>query len=385
MKLFDLLTEKRKNPELNIKKNEYEQFKDIRDQYGSDNIYVRYVEDRKLGINPQSEYKTPFGICAYPLQYVLDNDGYVPFASGRKFIIIFKVSPDASLWVLDKPVTEELINNAEQSIADVLKVKKPTFDDISDSMDLWYAIYDSINKKVGYENIKLIGLTAARVLKKMGFDGAVDNGEGIIHINEPTQAVFFSTTKLTQISTIQRTKSLNKIPRKLRKEPNGRLKSKTQSIFSKYKRDYPDLSNDELVKKFPFIVPSMKNKSDEYLKIYFNWATNNLEQYSTHLPNILPLPIEYQIKIVQNEPSKVKLLNSIYQENIDERVQLAAVQREPWVISDISAPSSKVKMAAIKAHETKYKDPDGVRKFIKIMFNGQYDKQIVDYLQKLPK
>jgi hypothetical protein len=384
MKLIDLLTEKRKNPELNTKDTEYDQFKAIEGKYGSDNIYVRYVEDLKLGVNPQYNYNTPFGICAYPLKYVINQGGYVPFAHSRKYIIIFKVSDDASLWVLDNPITNKLVDDTEKALSKVLDIDKPTLEDIGDSMDLWYAIYDNV-KKFGKHQQRNIHLTVTKILKQMGFDGAVDGGEGIIHINEPTQSIFFSAAKLTQLSTIVRAKSLNKVPKKLRNDPDAYVQSNDPSLFSQHKRMFPELSNDELVKKFPFIVPTMKNKSDEYLKTYFTWASNNLDKYTIYTPHILPLPIEYQIKIIQKDPKQLKTLSAIYKGNIDDRVALAAVHRDPWLVADISAPSSKVKMASIQTYESKYKDPDGVKKFIKLMFNGQYDKPIIDYLQKLPK
>ena len=58
--------------------------------------FFQFSDINKLGINPRSKFKTPMGVYAYPLiRTLLDQykSGNIPFASKRKYVIIFKANP----------------------------------------------------------------------------------------------------------------------------------------------------------------------------------------------------------------------------------------------------------------------------------------------------
>jgi uncharacterized protein YjbI with pentapeptide repeats len=57
--------------------------------------------------------------------------------------------------------------------------------------------------KLEYTDNKL-SLEKTRIFRDLGYTGVVDNGQGIIHPNEPSQAVFFETGALRHIETIEK-------------------------------------------------------------------------------------------------------------------------------------------------------------------------------------
>ena len=111
-----LINEARKNPEQNPKISPFHQLRAIADKYGTDNIFVRYSGVNKLGANPQSKWGTPLGICAYPLKYVLDSHGIVPYAGQMPYMIVFKVKDDANIWDVSSD-NVKYNNNILQSIS----------------------------------------------------------------------------------------------------------------------------------------------------------------------------------------------------------------------------------------------------------------------------
>ena len=64
------------------------------------NTYVHFSDLPKLGINPQSKYKTPIGIYAYPFKLNKLSD----FAQERKYMIVFKAKNPSK--VLDPEIYE---------------------------------------------------------------------------------------------------------------------------------------------------------------------------------------------------------------------------------------------------------------------------------------
>lgn len=55
-------------------------------------IWVTYSDVPKLGIKPElrASKSTPMGVFAYPVDYYLSNNGVLPFASDREYLIIFE-------------------------------------------------------------------------------------------------------------------------------------------------------------------------------------------------------------------------------------------------------------------------------------------------------
>lgn len=84
--------EKRKNPEQNPRVSSYEQVK----PYLKDGYYISMRNINKLGINPESKYKTPNGIYSYHLSVYKDRIEqseslkYLPYVSDAPYVYLFK-------------------------------------------------------------------------------------------------------------------------------------------------------------------------------------------------------------------------------------------------------------------------------------------------------
>jgi len=75
------------------KQHVIERLKNIleKNEIDAKDLYVHYSDIPKLGIFPMSQDgQTPFGLYAYPLSYIIDQIGNVPFASVRRYMIVFK-------------------------------------------------------------------------------------------------------------------------------------------------------------------------------------------------------------------------------------------------------------------------------------------------------
>ena len=68
--------------------------------------FFQFSNVNKLGVNPSSKFNTPMGIYAYPLIKTLFDQykmGHIPFASDRKYTIVFKTKPGSNILVAGVP------------------------------------------------------------------------------------------------------------------------------------------------------------------------------------------------------------------------------------------------------------------------------------------
>ena len=76
----------------------------IADDQSKPKYFMQFSDINKLGINPQSEFKTPLGVYSYPItQPIYDRfkRGQLGFATERKYIIIFKVRDGKNIIYTD--------------------------------------------------------------------------------------------------------------------------------------------------------------------------------------------------------------------------------------------------------------------------------------------
>jgi hypothetical protein len=189
-----------------IRPDHKDEFKEIIDQKG---LYIHFSEIPKLGINPVNEHETPHGIYAYPLH----KDKISLFAIDRNFMIIFKVK-DVSTILDTSKYTEDDLRRDVKKIKDIIikaKIDDLTDSEVEDEIDrlfnyhasikanvktpagkLWYIIYELSM----LSSIKLSTSIMRKIFLLLGYHGVTDeNGcSGIIHHNEPCQAVFFNNT-----------------------------------------------------------------------------------------------------------------------------------------------------------------------------------------------
>ncbi|RZK33509.1 MAG: hypothetical protein EOO61_15175, partial [Hymenobacter sp.] len=216
------LLELRSNPDKNKKGylvdelNKYKGRSDVFVSFTSDvgklshNSVGRNASGSKIGINPQTTYETPIGIYCYPLEHIFNHirkNGQI----GAEFT---GSEPWKYLWVLQSTSTSILTNSASnedyQQCVDVLSEH---FDKPNSSIGSWDNLvtdardtaYDDspfgfiwnltrmVANQVSADYRSKPHVVWTTLLRMIGYDLAVDWGSGIIHDNEPTQAVFFNT------------------------------------------------------------------------------------------------------------------------------------------------------------------------------------------------
>ena len=205
MKIHELL-EARKNPELNPKTSINDEIHHFEKLFGGTISFVSFTSVDKLGINPRSQYDTPFGIYAYPISYVLDRikaqyspSSRLPFAGDQPHATLFTIDPKRVIMIskftqadLDSLIArmKDVYPNDRVEINDAVawakknaKVKSPA--GIMWATTMMFAGMDTSERKNR-------AVKWNKVFRDLGIDGVVDDdGDGIIHTNEPTQAVFF--------------------------------------------------------------------------------------------------------------------------------------------------------------------------------------------------
>lgn len=205
MKIYELL-EARRNPELNPKVSINSQIAEFGNKFGDVTAFVSFTSIDKLGINPGSKYKTPLGIYAYPLSYVQSRiktehspEHRLPFAGDQPYATLFTVDPKRIIFLskfskadLDTLISHmgEVYPDDHSAIDRALAWAKQhanvkTAGGIMWAMTMMFAgmnTSESQNRAAKWN----------KVFQDLGIDGVVDDdGDGIIHSNERTQAVFF--------------------------------------------------------------------------------------------------------------------------------------------------------------------------------------------------
>lgn len=232
MKLLELF-EARKNPGQNPKQsiNQLIQ-RDLEHTTstiaGVKNCFVSFTWVDKLGINPRNKHDTPYGIYAYPAEYAISQVGDfssmndLPFAGNAPYANTFSA-------------TGNIINLATMSQGDAGKLykaivnywhtlsKKPQFDAETDVWKhiknaerealvadrpggkLWYVVM-MVSQELVAPHLGIDARVAwNKLFRAIGVDGVIDydpgagEGRGIVHTNEPSQAVFFSAAAISDV------------------------------------------------------------------------------------------------------------------------------------------------------------------------------------------
>jgi hypothetical protein len=319
------------------------------------NMFVSFTTIDKLGINPNSTYNTPLGIYAYPGEYVQYKARYntndLPFAGGSEYANVFKV-------------TGNIVNLSELSSADELKYHqqlsevyatavKPLGVSWKTAVDTVYdLIIESDNEarvkspggKLWYIMMKLTTLPTRSVtyawntkphiawnslFRRIGIDGCIDNGDGIIHPVEPTQAVFFSKTVIKN-----NVRLLNKWTTASINMGTARGMSAQHAIGKLAKMTDQEL--EDYVKSVTHGIKYVKQPSEELQLAAVGSNANSIQ----HIKN----PTErVQLLAITKVPSTIKYIT-----NPSEAIQLAAVAKAAISIQHIDNPTEKVQRLAIK-------------------------------------
>lgn len=228
------LTELRRNPEQNEKISghagavKFLQGKNL-DDYG-----VSMTKLPKLGINPGSNYNTPVGIYFYPGKFYMrkkdqENMWDLPFLDDAPYIQIFElngnieeidnIGPDKFKSYISKLYKNvgkisQLLGISEVSTEREITQAIVKSDSHAKRGDLyggklWYIFY-TLSRIDGVAKRDTMAPRSSviwnSILRVLGMDGVIDNGESIIHESEPYQGVIFDPRSIRHVETILNTK-----------------------------------------------------------------------------------------------------------------------------------------------------------------------------------
>jgi hypothetical protein len=232
------------------------------DQFSSDGIAkyaITMTTLNKVGVNPTSEYQTPFGIYLYPLTSEIYSDllkNTLPFASEQPSVSIVRlINPTKSKWLkVDVNYGFDIKSLAKNVLLDAEKIRdelsneiwrhralhligesvleKASFSSLmrdnksKSNLDLLLKLLDSeaLHTNSGLDSQELFDLTYLaskwstfpkapilwnKILRNLGYDGIYDPGESVIHENEPHQACALSIKAIELVETFE-TKSIRK-------------------------------------------------------------------------------------------------------------------------------------------------------------------------------
>lgn len=223
MTFLQFLREARRNPELNPKTSINDQIRRYAAKHHHDRVFVSFTTIDKLGINPSSEHKTPIGIYAYPVDYVLDRTGEggsmdnLPFAGRTEYANLFQargnlidisnldpgdvpamLSEMTALWA---KMSAKKFSEARVDIQKFVEDAKKQALVQSVGGRFWY-----VTRALAYALADLRGgrviVWWTKIFRDLDVDGVIDNGASIIHQNEPHQAVFFSIQAIANVERV---------------------------------------------------------------------------------------------------------------------------------------------------------------------------------------
>lgn len=256
MRIFDL-QEARRNPDTNNGSKNGDGIKQLLSWSEEKDCFVTFTNIAKVGINPNSTYNTPIGVYAYPLNdpKIIEHieSDTLPFVSDAKHINVMKLSaPTMRVVHLDDDQArfKELNQHVTEWLAGKLNIVEGETRISREKAQalIWekvygYAVRNAKHHSAGgiwwnYTRVAALLVRAegdmsmtqhdigvatssaeyndnassalwTHVLLATGVDVVIDNGSGIIHDNEPTQAVFFSTRAFKVVGRIFNPRQLN--------------------------------------------------------------------------------------------------------------------------------------------------------------------------------
>lgn len=338
MRATDFLFDARKNPEQNPKvppNQAIEKYMHGNREYRK--IFVSFTTVPKLGINPQSKYNTPIGVYAYPGKYVYSKTGgrgsmsSLPFAGDSPYVNIFK--SNGNLCYIDSLENDNELMGYYEDLSRVMspfetgemrggymhyndyvkefvRAAKTSAKIDSPGGHFWYVTMkcaEIVSKKKGIAK----PLAWNWIFRKLEIDGVVDNGEGIIHENEPTQAVFFSMDKIEVLERVENKynpermsdqryrgehikKSFEDKIRELRPIlQSGNLDNLIawldEGVNNQYLRYVPAMLRPQVLSQRPFYISSLKEPTKNDLYAAFIASPGSMADYGERLLKLITM------------------------------------------------------------------------------------------------
>jgi len=185
------------------------------EQYIDKDYAIQFADLPKIGINPRSIYDTPVAICGYPLTRDIYNqliNNTIPFAQDRKYMHLFKIKDglnvndyNQSKYEQDlKKILELVKNNNEWQE----KIKFDEFKSDEDNISKLIEFGETNMQPYPFAEMWNIGRLLCdnsikwnHLLRYLEINAVVDNGNGILHSNEPNQVMIFNINNLELIKT----------------------------------------------------------------------------------------------------------------------------------------------------------------------------------------
>lgn len=214
--LSELRREPSKNPKIVGHEGAYKRLEELEEQYGSlDNFGVSMTKVEKLGINPRSEYETPIGVYFYPASYymyVQRNHDTLPHENDAPYIQIFKWDTPNVLDIKNmskKEYTEKKYKLEQMFGLETIRLawewdEEPLV--ASPGGYFWFLLYYLTREE------SKPSIAWNKLIRELGYDVIVDNGAGIIHVNEPDQGVVLNPGVIKLVDTIQQKYHTTKKP-----------------------------------------------------------------------------------------------------------------------------------------------------------------------------
>lgn len=189
------------------------------------NAFVTFSTIPKLGINPKNTWGTPTGIYGYPLDM---KKTISDFATNRPYALVFKPkNPERMLTFFEYDSNESFYQSDVEKLKDYFQQKRGLIYDFSEfekdarenakfatpSAWLWNLtrlLSEYVERQTKARrpdtNIKSTFQWSQILYNILGYEGAYDNeGIGLIHENEPFQAVFFRSDAVELLELINKT------------------------------------------------------------------------------------------------------------------------------------------------------------------------------------
>ena len=331
------------------------------------NVFISMTQYPKLGINPRSGYNTPLGIYAYPCEYVKRMAGSrkslkdaLPFAGEEENVNLFKAKGNIiNLATMTNDEKVELYKKMGKVYADIAKEEfghswKRAVDDLE-------KIIDDASSKAKFSNMAggqfwYVTMVLSRILsetlgteqsvqwnklfRSIGVDGCIDydpdlpGGKGIIHTNEPSQAVFFSINGVTDVKRYNNKYSHNDIEDRKRE---GKYK---KTVTDRTRKKYAATSDEELMQ----IISS--SNDTEIMRYMLNRLTDEtkkeiLKQNPASIAYFKKPSEELQRFAIDNEPETLSY------PGISDKIKIEYLLKDLSNIQHIYTPSYDIQKLVV--------------------------------------
>lgn len=321
-------------------------------QYKDDeDIYISFTDLPKIGINPKTKHhSTPVGIYAFPLKkswhfYKIEEEGIggFPYAASTNQKL------EQYIWILKSTNTINLQKVSRELFFNCMKKLESWGYDVSyKNYEYFNSLPSALLGKTLYETIKGVAKNHwhwNRLFRKLGIP-ALEDSRGIIHGNEPVQAVFFTVSAFDDVDMVKNKPTHVKTDYSLIKQAiddynetptNQKLDSLNKFLLSPlreklYGRLYiPEEIKDEVYHSFT--IAFVKNMDFNYLRKMVAKDYEYVSHYVVH--NINQVPEDFLVYILRNAPTLMVSWDVMANvKNPSLRIQMEAVRRNPKIVFD---------------------------------------------------